>query len=227
LTLESSHNLRVHWASHQATSFACKNWHYSECLPTGKLVKVGVWEEEKFVGVVVFGRGANRNMLKPYGLNAEQGCELVRIALRNHKSRVSQITSLAIKMLSKLSPKLRLIVSYADPEMGHHGGVYQAGNWIYTGLSGTAQKVWYKGKWSHKRTIDSLKIKPKNLQIKRVSGKHVYLMPLDRGMRKQISGLSKPYPKRVESVESDTPAIQAGEGGATPISTLQTKEAHG
>ena len=57
--------------------------------------------------------------------------------------------------------------------------------------------------------------------------KHRYLMPLNAKLKSRLLLLSKPYPKRVESVESDTPAIQAGEGGATPTSTLQTKEAHG
>ncbi len=61
----------------------------------------------------------------------------------------------------------------------------------------------------------------------RLNSKHRYLMPLNAKLRDRLSLLSKPYPKRVESVESDTPAIQAGEGGATPTSTLQTKEAHG
>jgi len=28
---------------------------------------------------------------------------------------------------------VRLVVSYADPAHGHHGGIYQAGNWVYLG----------------------------------------------------------------------------------------------
>ena len=33
-------------------------------------------------------------------------------------------------------PGLRLIVSYADKDQNHHGGIYRATNWIYEGLFG-------------------------------------------------------------------------------------------
>ena len=62
---------------------------------------------------------------------------------------------------------------------------------------------------------------PANAQKVPTRGKHRYLMPLDDDMRKQIEPLRKPYPKRVRSVENDTPAIQAGEGGVNPTRTLQ------
>lgn len=218
----SKHNLKIDWASHEAAKYACQHWHYSKCVPAGKLVKVGAWEDGKFIGVVIFGRGANHNMLKGYALNQDEGCELVRIALTKHKSPVSQIASLAIKFLSKHSPKLRLIVSYADPEQGHHGGIYQAGNWIYRGRSASAIKVWYKGKWAHKKTVDDAGVNQANLPKKRVEGKHAYLMPLDKDMRKKVLVLSKPYPKRAGSVDSDTPAIHAGEGGANPTPALHS-----
>ncbi|MGV2431812.1 UNVERIFIED_CONTAM: protein Mom, partial [Pseudomonas aeruginosa] len=84
------------------------------------------------------------NLLKPYGLTQIQGCELTRIALKNHKTPVSKILSIAIKFLKKQNPKLKLIVSFADPEQGHHGGVYQATNWIYSGQSGESYKYFDK-----------------------------------------------------------------------------------
>ena len=75
-------DLKVDWASHKAAKFACQNWHYSRSIPAGKLVKVGAWENKKFVGVVIFARGANKSMLSPFNLRQDQGCELARIALR-------------------------------------------------------------------------------------------------------------------------------------------------
>jgi len=57
-------NLHIDWASHVSAKFACLNWHYSKCLPVGKLVKVGVWEDKKFIGCIIFSRGANYNMPK-------------------------------------------------------------------------------------------------------------------------------------------------------------------
>lgn len=204
----SKANLRIEWATHEAAKYACENWHYSKCLPVGKLVKVGAWENGKFIGVVLFGRGANNNMLSPFGLSQDEGCELVRIALTKHQSPVSRIAAQAMRFLKTQSNGLRLIVSYADPEQGHHGGIYQAGNWIYVGISGKATKVFYNGKWSHKKTVDDAGVNQSNLHKKIVPGKHRYLMPLDEEMRQRIMPLAKPYPKRVKQAMTGHPPEQ-------------------
>jgi hypothetical protein len=68
--------LRLDWATHEAAKFACEHWHYSGCIPKSKIAKIGVWENERFIGVVIFGVGANHDLVKRYGLTPEQGCEL-------------------------------------------------------------------------------------------------------------------------------------------------------
>ena len=214
--------LRIDWATHEAAKYACVNWHYSKCMPVGKLVKIGAWESNKFIGVVLFGRGANNNMLKPFGIEQDQGCELVRIALTAHETPVSRIVAQAMRFLKRQSQGLRMIVSYADPEAGHHGGIYQAGNWLYTGPSGEAVKVFYKGKWSHKKTVDDAGVLQANLPKKKVQGKHRYLMPLDDAMRAQIAPLAKPYPKRAKDQAASHPDAL---GGETPTRALQIDEA--
>lgn len=211
--------LKIDWATHEAAKFACENWHYSRCLPAGKLVKVGAWENGKFIGVVLFGRGANHNMPKRYNLSQETCVELVRIALTRHQTPVSKIAAMAMRFLKKANPSLRLIVSYADPEVGHHGGIYQAGNWIYDGLSNRAIKVWYNGKWSHKKTVDDAGVDQRGLPKKKVAAKHRYLMPLDEDMRKHILPLAKPYPKRAKDQALENPSSL---GGETPTRTLHT-----
>lgn len=210
--------LKVDWATHDAAKFACLNWHYSKTVPVGKLVRVGAWEDGQFIGVMIFGYGANMNMPKSYGLNQEQCVELIRVAMRSHKTPVSKICSLAIKFLKKQSPGLKLIVSYADPDQGHHGGIYQAMNWTYKGLSAESIKIFYKGRWAHKKTVDDSGVNQTKLLKKKVQGKHTYLMPLDNDMRAKILPLSKPYPKRAKEQESGFPP---GLEGATPIRTLQ------
>ena len=213
--------LKIDWATHEAAKHAVENWHYSQCLPAGKLVKVGAWENGKFIGVVIFGRGANNNLSKPYGLTQLECCELVRIALTKHASPVSKIAALAMRFLKTQSPGLRLIVSYADPEQGHHGGIYQAGNWLYCGTSQPQQEVIYKGKVMHKRTANSLFGTIKGMKKSKVFWKHKYLMPLDERMRNNIKHLHKPYPKRVSSADSGTLGFQPRGGGANPTDTLQ------
>jgi hypothetical protein len=204
--------LKIDWATHEAAKYAVENWHYSESMPAGKLVKVGAWENGKFIGVVLFGRGANNNIGKPYGLNQTATCELVRIALTKHLTPVSKITAIAIRFLKANSPGLRLIISYADPLHGHHGGIYQAGNWIYCGTSQAQQGAMHNGKIMHKRTANSLFGTIKGMQKSPIMWKHKYLMPLDNEMREKILPLAKPYPKRAQSIENDAPGIPAGGG---------------
>ncbi len=213
--------LKIDWADHKAAEFACTRWHYSKCLPVGKTVKVGAWENGRFIGVVIFSRGANHNMSKTYGLEQDECVELVRVALTKHESPVSKIGSLATRFLRAQSPGIRLVVSYADPEEGHHGGIYQAMNWVYRGLSSKAIKVWYNNKWSHKKTVDDAGVDQSRLKKKIVQGKHTYLLPLDAEMRGRIEPLRKPYPKRAKGQDSGHPPEL---GGSTPTRTLQSPE---
>ena len=215
--------IKIDWATHEAAKYAVENWHYSESMPAGKLVKVGAWENGKFIGVVLFGRGANNNIGKPYRLEQTAACELVRIALTKHITPVSKIAAIAMRFLKANSPGLRLIISYADPLQGHHGGIYQAGNWIYCGTSRAQQEVMHNGKIMHKRTANSLFGTIKGMQKSPIMWKHKYLMPLDNEMRKQILPLAKAYPKRAGSDTSDTPAFQAGEGGSLPTPALHSQ----
>jgi hypothetical protein len=234
-------DLRIDWATHEAAKYACEAWHYSKSVPVPPLVKVGAWENSKFIGVVIFSRGANNNLLKPFGLCHTEGCELTRVALSNHKSTVSRVIRLALLFLKKNSPELRLVVSFADPSEGHHGGVYQAGNWIYTGRQPpTVEYIAPDGKQWHGRMVSKdgrIKVQGKYRACWRIDqctpvekpGKHRYLMPLDEAMKAQIMPLAKPYPKRQASeASSDAPAIQAGEGGAAPTLALHhTNHKHG
>lgn len=197
-------SLRLDWCSYEAAKYAVMHWHYSGVYPAGKTVKVGVWEDDRFIGVVVFSLGANRHIGDPYGLPQEEICELVRVALREHQMPTSKIVSGAVKMLSRQSPDLRLICSYADPGQGHLGILYQATNWIYVGRTngGTAQILLPDGSRLHKRTAYSALgrcdasafggtwVQPPE--------KHKYLYPFDRAMRRQIAPLAQPYPKRLD-----------------------------
>jgi hypothetical protein len=225
----SKSDLRIDWATHAAAKFACENWHYSGTLPVGKMVKIGAWENGKFIGVAIFAWGMNRNLGSPYGLGITECCELVRVALTKHACHVTRIVALAIRFLKKANEGLRLIVSFADPAANHHGGIYQGGNWAYLGTSSSGFEWRLNGKRLNKRAYtgqqfgggsQSIAAIPKNAVKVSIPGKHRYLMPLDDEMRKQIEPLRKPYPKRVRSIGSDATAIQAVEGGATPTRTL-------
>lgn len=227
--MNSRPELRLDWCSHEAAKYAVEKWHYSKRMPKSKLAKIGVWEDGKFCGCVIFGVGATPEIAKPFGLESTQVCELVRVAMTKHKTPVSRIVSIAMKMLKSSMCGLRLVISYADTQQGHHGGIYQAGNWIMCQTSGDTY-IRVNGKVEHRRVLtlrygtNSLArlretVDPKAERIK-AGIKHKYLMPLDEAMRKQIEPLRKPYPKRVRSVDSDTSGSQPEEGGAIPTRTL-------
>tara|TARA_B100000963_G_C22590289_1_gene655148 strand:+ start:476 stop:1147 length:672 start_codon:yes stop_codon:yes gene_type:complete len=223
MNLQNKFSLKLDWATYEATKFACLNWHYSKCLPVGKLVKIGVWEENKFIGVVLFGRGANKSLGKPYGCDQTESCELVRIALKIHKTPVSKIISIALKFLKKSNPKIKLVVSFADIEQNHHGGIYQATNWIYDGKSNAADEYLFKGKRWHGRAFrkthgSHLKFIDKGLEIVQGSQKYRYLFPLDQKLRDTLIKKALPYPKRLKQDLVSTPDKI---GGAAPTQTLQ------
>lgn len=229
--MHSRPELKLDWCSHKAAKYACQKWHYSRKMPAGKLTMIGVWEASEYIGCVLFGRGANNHIGSAYQLAQTQVCELVRVALRSHVNAVSRIVAIAIRMLRKHSPGLRLIVSYADPVQDHHGGIYQAMNWLYAGSSRPQRELRVAGAFMHKRVASSRWGTASPERIRAMTGldveygpvewKHTYLYPLDAAMREQIAPLAQPYPKRARSVDSDAPATHAGEGGAVPTLALQ------
>jgi hypothetical protein len=230
----SKADLRLDWCSHEAAKYAVERWHYSRRMPKSKLAKVGVWEDGQFVGAVIFGVGATPELCKPYDLTAQQVAELVRVALkRDHRTPTSRVIAIAVRIVKKAMPGLRLLVSFADTAQGHHGGIYQAGGWIYTGDS-FGRYIVTHGKAEHPRTLGSrygvggqsipwlrANVDPDAEQID-APAKHRYLYPLDKAMRSAILPLSQPYPKRGRSNTSDAPGVQPGEGGATPTRPLHS-----
>ena len=102
-------NTKLDWCSYDAAKYACQKWHYSRCIPAGKLAKIGVWENDIFIGAIIYGRGATSALVKQYGLKMNEGCELVRIALNNHKTEVSRLIAISIKLLKRQFPGLHLI----------------------------------------------------------------------------------------------------------------------
>lgn len=235
-TKQNSVQLKIDWATHEAAKYACQNWHYSNSVPVPPLVKIGAWENEKFIGVVIFSRGASTNLLKPYGLSQIEGCELTRVALSKHVTPVSRILSLAVKFLKKANPGLRLIVSFADPNEGHHGGIYQACNWIYTGRSAPSAKFIDKsGREWHDRLVSKNGFKVKFGKLHKTVkhsectkifqlGKHRYLLPLNKDIQKKVESLRIKYPKCASSKVSVATGDQPVEGGAIPTDALHPSE---
>lgn len=197
--------------SHQAAKYAVTNWHYSQTMPVGKVVMYGVWEDKQFKGCVLFAWGSNPKLGKQFGLEMIECVELVRVALAEHHAPVSQIVSQTLTMLRKNNPGLRLVVSFADPYRNHHGGIYQAGNWIYLGKTKPAKfPIMPDGTILHRRAFTgqqfgggakSKSIIPKEASTIEMPGKHRYVFPLDKQMRRKLEKQAQPYPRADEGLK--------------------------
>jgi len=93
----------------------------------------GVYRDTQLIGVVTYGTPVSSALR--VGVCGEKWIEnvieLSRRCCENEKNVASILVGRSLKML----PKPSVVVSYADTEQGHVGYVYQATNFVYTGLS--------------------------------------------------------------------------------------------
>ena len=224
--------LRLDFCSHEAAKHAVLRWHYSRQMPAAKLVRIGVWEGGRFVGVILYGSGANRHLSRPFGLQPTEACELVRVALapdRQHPT--SRCLAFSLKMLKRQSPGLQLVVSYADTKEGHLGIIYQATNWLFLGAS-TQPYLKVRGKIEHPRSLYDRygrggqqigwlrKHVDPNAHRVEMPAKLKYVYAFSKPLRQELEAIAQPYPKRVGSSDGAAPGDQPGEGGSNPTPTL-------
>lgn len=244
--MSSFPKLTLAWATYEAAKYAATHWHYSRSLSASVTCKIGVWENDRpssheagdFMGVVIFSHGALQHLGRQFGLTMFQCVELTRVALKpGHKTAVSRVVSIALRLMKRENPGVRLVISYSDVDREHIGGIYQAGNWFYLGMKqekGGTPKFLIHGKVRHARSIGSCygtgsaqlpwirkHLDPNAVQVM-TAGKHKYAMPLDAEMREVVKPFAKPYPKRAGSDTQDTAGDQLAEGGSTPTPALQT-----
>lgn len=198
--------VRLTLANSDAVKYACLNFHYAKRVPVG-VVAFNVYEEEEWCGVIVYGYGANPHIAAIYDKWPGQVLELVRVALNGKQKTTSECVAASLKMIKKFCPMVDMIVSYADVDQGHTGVIYQATNWIYVGKMNEGAKTDFvvKGKKMHPKSVwgkgwkESLEWIRANIDINATQtitkGKHKYLFPLNKKIRKKVECLRQPYPK--------------------------------
>ena len=180
--------------------------HYAKRIPQ-IMFAFGLYEENELVGIVTYGIPASPALCmgicgKEY---SDKVLELNRVCLLNNdKNQASFLVANSIKLL----PKPTIVVSYADTGKGHIGYVYQATNFLYTGLSANRVDWTVKG-LEHKHsktlsdgmTLESIKEKyGDDFYYSERSRKHRYIyFHGDKRQKKKMSSLLKyeiePYPK--------------------------------
>lgn len=125
--------------------------HYAKRMPSISYA-FGMYINNKLVGVITYGKPASPALCK--GIMGEKNSHLVlelnRLVLLNNKKNEA---SILISNSFKLLPKPQIIVSYADTEQKHLGVVYQATNFLYTGLSDKRKEWRIKNSNLHSKTV--------------------------------------------------------------------------
>ena len=116
--------------------------------------------EEKMIGVIIYGDPVGRASGESISnlIDRTEVFELTRLFIYDgYGSNIeSWFISQSMSWLRKHKPKIRALVSYADPKQNHPGTIYQATNWIYQGIIGKhtwSFKFNENDRWKHGRTI--------------------------------------------------------------------------
>ena len=199
----------------EAIKFMSEN-HYSKSCPKVIALSLGFYWEEKITTMIVFSIPASPTVLKAVANNSHENnsWELSRLFSFDWcpKNIESYCIGQSIKYIKNNYPKIKYLISFADGNWGHHGYIYQATNWIFTGQSTPRRKFFIDGKQVHEKTLvnrygtSSVKklknIFKERLEISRENkGKYRYVFIISQNKKeyKQLYSELKykalPYPK--------------------------------
>jgi hypothetical protein len=140
------------------TAHDCKEWclkkHYAKRLPPITYA-FGLFNTNNILqGIVTYGTPVS-STLRNLWYDKYKLMELNRLVINEglDKNVLSYLVGKSLKEI----PKPLVIVSYADTSQNHHGYIYQATNWTYTGLSIPFKDIAVKGlEHYHHTTIEDL-----------------------------------------------------------------------
>jgi hypothetical protein len=167
-----------------------------------------LFTNERLAGVVVYGTPSSSSLRKGI-CGVEESfnvAELTRLWIEDGtpKNTESYLIGNTLKLVNK-----EIIVSYAEIQQGHLGIVYQATNWLYTGLSAKRTNWTIEGIDKHCQTIadkyTAKEIREKygdrfKLVDRPRKHRYVYLNADKRRKRELLKKLKyklEPYPKSV------------------------------
>jgi len=127
-------------------TYLCKEWclkkHYAKRIPPIEYA-FGLWDNEGVMqGVVTYGTPVS-SVLRDLWDNKFKLIELNRLVINEGLDK--NVLSFFVSQSFSFLPKPLVLVSYADSSQNHHGYIYQATNWFYTGLSAEFKDYMVKG----------------------------------------------------------------------------------
>jgi len=186
----------------------CEEWllkiHYAKRIPL-IMHSFGLYVDKKLDGIITYGMPASPALcVGVCGVDHRHlVLELNRLCLLNNKKNQA---SFLVGNSLKLLPKPSIVVSYADTSMNHNGYIYQATNFIYTGLSAKRTEWRIRGSNRHSRTLtaqhtlEEMQNNPDKFHRLDRPQKHRYIYFLgDKKQKKEMLGKLnyniEPYPK--------------------------------
>lgn len=191
------------------------NIHYAKRIPSISFA-YGLFLYGEMVGVVTYGTPSSSSLRQGLAGKENAGIvlELNRLCLKyNLRNEASYLVGKSLALL----PQPRIVVSFADTSQGHLGVVYQACNFLYTGLSAKRTDWRIRGlEHLHGTTIaDMSRGQPNRAAYMREKyGDDFYLAPRPRKHRyvyvvgnkwekkrliKEIKYMVEPYPKHTST----------------------------
>lgn len=165
--------------------------HYTHSVPSGKS-HYCAFE----TAIVVWSIPANKNIAK-FILGKEGSVwELARLwAPDGHAPNLlTRAISASVELIVRLENPDAL-VSYADPSVGHKGGVYRAASWVYHGASEEVRA--YRGSQgeiisrrafhSGKKSLKKAEIEALGFTQLKLAGKERFVKPITRDARKALA----------------------------------------
>jgi hypothetical protein len=112
--------------------------HYSKGCHNGPSPCFGLFDADyELIGVLMFAVSCSENVRRVvFGIGQEHmTIELHRLHIQDvtPKNAESWFIARCMRMLKKIKPEIRVVVSYSDGTQGHDGTIYAASNFILTG----------------------------------------------------------------------------------------------
>jgi len=171
------------------------NKHYAKRLPSISFA-YGLFDDNVMVGICTIGKPASPQLCK--GVCGEENSkfvyELNRLCVNDGLPK-NALSFFVGKVLSLLPPLI--LVSYADSAQNHHGYIYQATNWIYTGATKARTDIGSED-GTHSRHYDKGLDYSKNRKFRSSKYRYVYFTGAKdqrKKWRKQLNYPVESYPK--------------------------------
>ena len=190
-------------------SFLCKEWiikkHYAHRIPPVEY-SFGLYDRNNIlIGITTYGTPLSSGLRDIFS-NEFKVIELNRLCINDDSE--NNCLSFLVSYSLRLLPKPICVVSYADTAHGHHGYIYQATNFIYTGLSAKRTDWKIKGlEHLHGATISDLSRGKENRSewMKEKYGEDFYLEERSRkhryfyflGNKKQVINMKQKFPYKI------------------------------